>query len=402
MSTAVGRQATGHVTTAAQPAVTVMSRAGTRLLFVDNLRILLISLVVLVHLAITYGAPAGDWYYTEPGEVSLPVAATMLLGIVVCQAFFMGLLFFFAAYLTPGSYDRKGPVAFAADRLKRLAIPLLVYTFGIHLLTEYLSARGEGWFHGSLADFVRFGYVRPGVGPTWFVEALLIFTAVYVLWRLISRAAAPRPAVETAVPGNRTLALVALALGLACFTVRIWLPVGTWTEPVHFQLGHFPQYIALFVVGIVAYRRNWLANVTAAQARPWKWVALVLAPLFVPLALGTYFDTGSLDAAMGGLHWQSFAYSLWEQFICVAMCLTLVVWFRERLNRQNSVARAMGGSSYATYLLHPPTIVLLTWALKGVEMDLALKFLLVAPPAVALSFLIGYLVRKLPLAREVL
>ncbi len=36
-----------------------------RLLFIDNLRILLIVLVIMVHLAITYGAPVGDWYYQE-------------------------------------------------------------------------------------------------------------------------------------------------------------------------------------------------------------------------------------------------------------------------------------------------------------------------------------------------
>ncbi len=36
-----------------------------RLLFIDNLRILLIVLVILVHLSITYGAPVGDWYYQE-------------------------------------------------------------------------------------------------------------------------------------------------------------------------------------------------------------------------------------------------------------------------------------------------------------------------------------------------
>ena len=35
-----------------------------RLLYIDNIRIVLISLIVLLHLAITYGAP-GDWYFHE-------------------------------------------------------------------------------------------------------------------------------------------------------------------------------------------------------------------------------------------------------------------------------------------------------------------------------------------------
>ena len=35
-----------------------------RLLFIDNIRIFLVSLVILTHLAITYGA-VGYWYYKE-------------------------------------------------------------------------------------------------------------------------------------------------------------------------------------------------------------------------------------------------------------------------------------------------------------------------------------------------
>ena len=40
---------------------------GNRLLFVDNLRILLISMVLVVHLDDTYGA-IGSWYYHDPGN----------------------------------------------------------------------------------------------------------------------------------------------------------------------------------------------------------------------------------------------------------------------------------------------------------------------------------------------
>jgi hypothetical protein len=40
---------------------------STRLLFIDNLRILLICLVVVQHLAVTYGA-TGFWYYRDPAQ----------------------------------------------------------------------------------------------------------------------------------------------------------------------------------------------------------------------------------------------------------------------------------------------------------------------------------------------
>jgi surface polysaccharide O-acyltransferase-like enzyme len=105
---------------------------------------------------------------------------------------------------------------------------------------------------------------------------------------------------------------------------------------------------------------------------------------------------------MGGIHWQSFAYSLWEQFMCMAMVVTLVVWFRKRFNNQNTLGKALSSGAYATYIIHIAVIVLLALALRGIQMDMGLKFVWVAPIAVTLSFLVGYLIKKLPLARNIL
>ena len=98
-----------------------------RLWYLDNLRIFLISLVVLFHLSITYGAP-GDWYYNESqpeGLLILPLA----MFVATNQAFFMGLFFLISAYFTEGSFTRKPTGAFLVDRFRRLGIPLVVFYF---------------------------------------------------------------------------------------------------------------------------------------------------------------------------------------------------------------------------------------------------------------------------------
>jgi len=54
-----------------------MTHERPRLFYIDNLRILLIVLVVLHHLAITYGAP-GDWPYREgQPDMVAPVAVVL-------------------------------------------------------------------------------------------------------------------------------------------------------------------------------------------------------------------------------------------------------------------------------------------------------------------------------------
>jgi surface polysaccharide O-acyltransferase-like enzyme len=184
--------------------------------------------------------------------------------------------------------------------------------------------------------------------------------------------------------------------------VRIWLPVGWFLEPLHFQLAHFAQYVALYAVGIVAYRRDWLSRLTDAQGRFWRWVVLGLIVLFPLVFVAGGALDGNLDPFVGGLHWQSLTYSAWEQMMCVAVIVALLVWYRKRFKHQGKLGKALSSAAYGTYVFHPPVITLLALALSGIRLDLTLKFVLVAPIAVAASFLVGYLVKKLPVARDIL
>ena len=58
-----------------------------RMFFVDNLRILLTTLVISHHIAITYGAPGG-WYYREI-EHDMLSGIILTLFVAVNQAFFV-------------------------------------------------------------------------------------------------------------------------------------------------------------------------------------------------------------------------------------------------------------------------------------------------------------------------
>src|SRR5271157_4133423 len=97
---------------------------SSRLFFVDHLRAFLIILVIMHHLAITYGA-SGSFYYHDTTNTLTALLLTIL--VTIDQAFFMGLFFLISAYFTPGAYDRKGTGPFLRDRLLRLGIPLLIY-----------------------------------------------------------------------------------------------------------------------------------------------------------------------------------------------------------------------------------------------------------------------------------
>jgi len=359
--------------------------------------------VVLHHLAIQYGAP-GITYYVEQGPMSDISIILMTPFLAINQSFFMGFFFMVSSYFTPGSFDRHGAGSYVRDRLKRLGIPLLFYVIVISPLLSYVLALSRG-FDGSIIEFIP-GFIErlPGidVGPLWFVAALLFFSLLYVLWRIIFRSTPTLQQTGNRAPSNRSIIIFAFALGLVTFVVRIWFPVGWEFMLLHWQLSHFAQYIAMFVIGLIAYQSGWFAGLTDAQGKVWRWVVLALIAVFpVIFVLGGALE-GNLDPIMGGIHWQSFVYSLWEQFMCMAMVVTLVTWFRKRFNNQNTLGRALSSGAYSTYVFHMPIIVLLALALRSIQMDMALKFVWIAPIAVALSYLVGYLIKKLPIARNIL
>lgn len=374
------------------------SSTATRMLWVDNLRILLTILVILLHLSIAYGAP-GDWYYNEEGSVSTVSEILLTLFVAINQAFFMGLFFMISSYFIPTSLDRKGPGPYVRDRFRRLGIPIVAYAFVLNpLLLAFLiaeDAAGGYWsvLGGSYVDLI-------GVGPTWFLEALLLFSLVFVVWRTL-KGPAPECAQPTA-PKNTVIGVFAVALAVTTFVVRVWLPVGWWLEPIHFQIAHFPQYVALFALGVIAYRCSWFEGLTETQGRVWFRVAVALVAVFPVLFVVGGGLNGDVEPFIGGLHWQQLAFAAWEQTMCVAIVVTLLVWFRRRVVGQAKLSSTMSTAAYATYVVHAPVITVLVVGLGGLEIDLGAKFVLVAPLAVAASFLVGFLVKRAPLVRDIL
>ncbi len=385
-------------------AAAVQVKATSRLLFVDNIRVLLTILVVLFHLMITY-AGTGSWYYIE-GREDFVTGALGVWFLAVTQAYFMGLFLLISAYFVPGSYDRKGAGRFLKDRLIRLGIPLVLYSWIIRPLLAYLDPVRFPYGRPPFWSFITGNYLKNeavfGAGPMWFIEVLLIFSVLYVLWRLLARPRPAEPAVESRFPSSVFIALFALLLGVAAYLVRLWRPMGWNFVPLNLQFPYFVQYIALYIVGLVAYRRNWLLGLPDRTGRLWLGVAVVMIFLLWPLLLGGGAVDQGLDSFRGGWHWQALAFALWESFLCLGMCIGLIYAFRRYADRQGKLARFLSRNAYAAYLIHEVVIIAFAYAVRDVTLYPLLKWAVVSLVAVSLCFGLGSLIRKIPYADRVL
>jgi len=381
-------------------------RSKPLLFYINNLRTVLIICVILLHVAVTYGA-VGDWLYYEEGETSTVAFIIMTFLGAIGSAFVLGLFFMLAGYFTPRSYDRKGFGEFLMDRMKRLLIPLAFYQIFINPFINYAvdvhkEPQAPIWQY-ILIHFREIESIADG--PVWFLLTLMVFSLFYALWRRVKDFAFGKQNSDVTpdkLPSNGGIALFAVVLGLTTFIVRIWAPFGKIFEPWNQELAHYPQYISMFAVGALAFRREWLKKFTDSQARFWGRVSLacVLTLPLIVIAAGVL--TGELDErGAGGWNWISFLYCMWEGFVCPSFSIVTLAWFRKRFDHQGWLAKRMADATFTAYVLHPGVIIPLTLLVSGISMNLGLKFVLVAPIAVALTYVVSYYFRRLPLVRNI-
>ena len=364
-----------------------------RLFFLDNLRIMLIVLVVLHHLAVIYAANVG-FYYVEPSKNVLAIVVLAYFQLLN-QAYFMGLFFFLSGYLTPGGFDRKGTGLFLKDRLIRLGIPLLIYIFVLNPIASIGVYQMPSELTGITGPFVWSEHFSDG--PLWFVLMLIIFNAIYALWRMATK---NRPAkTPFPFPKTRTIILFVVCLAVVSYLVRIVFPIShAWLNFP--SLAYLPQYASFFVLGTLAYRGDWLRAIPEKFGRN-GFVIAVVSIILMLFSMSARYGSGSAFLGSGTL--QSGTYALFDSIFSVALSLSLLAIFRRRYNHQKGFGKALQKSCFTVYVIHCPVIVMLAaFVLHGLQLAPLLKFGLAAVIGVPLCFAVAYLIGKLPYANRII
>ena len=372
-----------------------VSSSGSRFAFLDNLRIYLTILVILHHTALAFGG-SGSWTVDDPNADLLSEVVFTFFN-AVNQTYFMSLFFLMAGYFTPRSLEKKGPRSYLLDRLIRLGIPILVYTTLIINLNEYIvRVRYMG-----LPMAWRLEY---DPGHLWFLQALLLFAVIYVIYRLIiykDTSASLWHVYLDRFPPDRVLVVCIAVLSVLTFLVRLAAPIGEWFFGL--QLAHFSHYIFCFFVGILAYRGEWFSKLQRPQAKHWGIVALVTIPFFFVLLIagGVLEGEEQLAKFMGGPTWQSFALSIWETILLFAISIFLLYFFRERINMRTPLLAVMATSVYTVYIIHQTIVTWVdTWFIP-LDLHMFVKFAGVSLISIPLCFALAYLILKIPGVKRV-
>jgi glucans biosynthesis protein C len=402
------RDLTNQEKAVSKPMAETKAITSSRVAYIDMIRLALIILVIMVHAAVTYGS-AGSWTYIDANANDMLTSAVLTFFVMYCQSFFMSLFFFFAGYFTPRSFDRKGVNKFWKDRWIHLGIPMILYTFFLSRIPNYMDDVVNNGVTASFWEYSIHTFISDAdEGPTWFLFTLIIFSLFYTLWRAVNRSHKKqnqKKAKRLATPDNITLLGTALVMSIGMFIIAQFLPI---IEPVDFfgifslLLAFFPFYIIFFIAGILAYRNDWLADFPEKMLGFWKWFSVGLI-IFLPVFI---ISTGALETGiepyMSGMTWRCAIMSLWWGFACISFSMTLSMWLRGKVQEDNKLALFASPNTFAVYLIHPIVLVAISVGIRNFNIHPMTKFTVSSVSTVVICYALAEVLRRIPVLKEIL
>lgn len=366
-------------------------QTNNRLLYIDNLRSLMIILVVFLHSAVTYSG-IGSWYYVE--NMSAGKGATLFFVFFesFTQAYFMSLLFLLAGYFVPGAISKKGNKQFVKDRLFRLGIPVCIYIIFIHPVCVKLAYPGINFFDFYITGFQSLELFS-WTGPLWFALTLLIFSLGYAFIR-------PFVTLKSNIKiTSMSVIFLILVITILAFAIRLIYPIGS--SVMNLQFCFFAAYIVLFIVGAEMYKQNILSLISIKIFKYYLFVSLVIGiPLWFAISIFSGVST-DISIISGGFHWEPLAYAFWESFFCVTFIIALIGLFKNIFHTQNKIQKFISDNSFGVYFFHAPVLIAVTILCKSLELPSVLKFLISGSIAVSFTFILVFLIRKIPFMKYI-
>ena len=400
---------------------TIASTTSTRLPAKYNqaigyLRAFIIVLVVAHHAALAYHpyAPAlpasllpqprwwGAFPVVDPHRWS---GAALLVGFN--DLFFMSLMFFLSGLFVWHALTTKGVATFLRDRLLRLGLPFLAAAGILAPLAyypSYLQTSGHAGVAGFWHQWLSLGNWPSG--PAWFIAVLLAFDCIAALLFVLAPKWGPKlGALTSGADRNPAIFFVALIATSALaylplahhFTSLAWWTFG----PFGFQTSRILHYLVYFFMGVAV--GEWglnrgLLSIQGNLARRW--------PLWVAASV-VFFIFSTVITIAAFKSWgrsPSLAIGMDAGFVlaCAASCFAFLAMFLRFARSRSRLLDGLAANSYGIYLIHYAVVSWMQYVLVAAALPGIVKWLIVFPGALMLSWAIAESIRRNPAVARVI
>ena len=353
---------------------------GNRIHWMDNLRTIIILLVVLYHVGGVYEA-AGLWGWFWIVDDPATITWVGILGIVF-DIFMMPTLFFVSGYLTPASLKNKSGWEFLKGKFKRLMIPWVIAVFTLIPLYKviFLYSRNlpqENWttyFHITNPNSQNW---------LWFLPLLFVFNLLYLL---LSKANIrfPNLSLKSAIAG-----IFVIGFGYS-FVIGGMLGFRSWTLTplIDFENERLLVYFMMFLLGVYYFRQNAFAELprsktlyTVVSSVAWIPVTVHIFARLYPI----FYPEGFAITPIYRLIW-------WISFDFSLLCLVYVMVesFRRYFDRTGRIWGELNRNSYGVYIIHVIVIGVFGTLLLNLTLPALVKYpLLIVSTYVASNLVVS-------------
>jgi glucan biosynthesis protein C len=390
--------------------------SGNRILFLDNIRYLMVVFVVLLHAAGSYGTFGQYWYVGD----AVTTIKFFDLTTMIIDTFAMPVLFFIAGYFAVPNIQKKSPGVFLKDKLTRLGIPWLIGIILIVPIITYIYhysrlnwkpvlSFGQLWINWirDAIDFpTGFLIIDKSLGffnhsAYWFISLLLFFFIIFAIIYTLKRRFFPSSSIQEKTHSGKTMLLVMLSVCLSNIMMRVFVNMipSPYFDPwviiagvLQFQAWRLPVYIVYFALGVYAFSRNWFVKGNNFPGHPLLWISIciILCFGFGVVVIMVMSNSGNLISnkiSMGLIITLMLLRSFLRETLLIAFAsIAFRYW-----NHPHKITETLAANSYNIYLVHLPLVVFLQLLLVNlVGTSSLVKFGIVS----SLSLLMSYAISK--------
>jgi fucose 4-O-acetylase-like acetyltransferase len=341
------------------------NKKSKRIYWMDNLRTIIIFLVVLYHVGGVYES-AGLWGWFWIVDDPATITWVGIVGIMF-DLFMMPTMFFIAGYLTPPSLDKKSGWGFVKGKFNRLMIPWVIAVLTLLPMYKFIFLYSRGLPQENWMSYLYFNTPN-SQNWLWFLPLLFVFNLIYLA---VAKSGIKFPKISLGWMAGISFVL-SLGFSYAIGSIagfRSW----TLTPILDFENERLLAHFLFFIAGTMCYRRNVFAELPKSKtlyivASSVAWLPVTghifvrLWPFFVP--------EFSVTPLYQLLWFVSFHLS------SLVMVYVMVESFRLYVTRTGKLWEVLNRNSYGVYIIHVVMIGIFGTMLLNTGLPAVVKWLL--------------------------
>lgn len=385
---------------------------NSRIYCLDYIKALIIVLIVAHHSSMAYSVICcishKNFYYSTAQILDSKKLYIFDYFEDFNDIYLMPLMFLISGFFVFDSIKKYGAIKYVQKRFKRLMLPFIFSIF-ILMPVSYYPANLLQNKDLTLLNYISTHYIFNFYhipGPIWFLGALFVFDAIFsMLYKFFpGKIANIINSIENTGTINLSLSFASLSI-IIYFISYISIPSDDLSSmatvgPIWFQKNRSLLYFCFFILGVITGAttkyRNIITN-NKALSDVWLFKLVLCIMLF---GVFRYLQFSMIKSPNGYL--DEFVYCALFVFIAITATFAWFAIVGRFFNNKSRIMQSLTKHAYGIFIFHFLVVIWMQYLFYYIDLSAGQKFYIVFSSSLFLSWLITYILKKIPYIKSIL